>query len=226
MLYLYVVAPFAAFRTFSTGSYRPTAWFITHSAAYGLLLNIAGIEMRYNDGKSPMTLIKKELPIVKIALGALEMPQQQTIYQQLHNYPVGSTNKEKLERTKYNKNNIAPVRRAFLSSLNAYICMKDNYELEQSILEGLLGNSPRTYGLPFLGDNNFLPDKFEAVDVLQPAIWFVKLNPKSMDINDRLERLTTMIDRANMANTSSDIFSPTKIPSIDIPEEAWVEIKY
>jgi CRISPR-associated protein Cas5t len=42
-------APFAAFRTFTAGSYRPTAEFITPSAAYGLLLNVAGIEMREYD---------------------------------------------------------------------------------------------------------------------------------------------------------------------------------
>ncbi len=36
MFILYVQAPFAAFRTFRTGWYRPTATFLTPSAAYGL----------------------------------------------------------------------------------------------------------------------------------------------------------------------------------------------
>ena len=31
-------------RTFTAGWYRPTATFLTPSAAYGLLLNLAGIE--------------------------------------------------------------------------------------------------------------------------------------------------------------------------------------
>ena len=35
MLALYVEAPFAAFRTFTAGWYRPTAAFLTPSAAYG-----------------------------------------------------------------------------------------------------------------------------------------------------------------------------------------------
>ena len=44
MLVLYVEAPFAVFRTFSAGWYRPTATFLSPSAAYGLLLNLAGVE--------------------------------------------------------------------------------------------------------------------------------------------------------------------------------------
>lgn len=62
MLYLHVRAPFAAFRLFSAGSFRPTASFLTPSAAYGLLLNIMGLEMRGSEGKNGATLIAKGLP--------------------------------------------------------------------------------------------------------------------------------------------------------------------
>ena len=51
MIRLRVKAPFAAFRYFTAGSYRPTAPFVTPSAAYGLLLNLAGFDTRYDDGK-------------------------------------------------------------------------------------------------------------------------------------------------------------------------------
>ena len=71
MFCLLIESRFAAFRPFITGSFRPTTPFITPSAAYGLLLNLAGIEMREDDGKSAMTLIKKSgLPEMDIALGA------------------------------------------------------------------------------------------------------------------------------------------------------------
>jgi CRISPR-associated protein Cas5t len=93
MLVLRLDAPFGVFRTFTAGSFRPTASFVTPSAAYGLLLNIAGIEMRHDDGKSVATLIRpKGLPAVDIALGARgELPRQQSMFQQLHNYPVGNS---------------------------------------------------------------------------------------------------------------------------------------
>ena len=45
---------------------------MTYSAAYGLLLNLAGLEMRAPDnGKSTMTLIADELPALELALGLL-----------------------------------------------------------------------------------------------------------------------------------------------------------
>ncbi|MCI5223847.1 MAG: CRISPR-associated protein Cas5, partial [Candidatus Electrothrix sp. AR4] len=97
MLILRLDARFGVFRTFSAGSFRPTASFITPSAAYGLLLNIAGIDMRHDDGKSVATLIRPQgLPAVDIALGARgELPRQQSMLQQLHNYPVGAAGKER-----------------------------------------------------------------------------------------------------------------------------------
>ncbi len=78
MFALYVEAPFAVFRTFAAGWYRPTGAFLTPSAAYGLLLNVAGIESRLREGeaghdvKTPATLTKTGLPTVELAIGAPE----------------------------------------------------------------------------------------------------------------------------------------------------------
>src|SRR3954447_3676048 len=105
MLCLYVQAPFAACRTFTAGWYRPTATFLTPSAAYGLILNVAGIESRLREedaehgGRAPATLMQVGLPQVNLALGVPVVryrcgrestvppeeryPVVQTIYQQL-----------------------------------------------------------------------------------------------------------------------------------------------
>ena len=100
MMYLYVQAPFAACRTFTAGWYRPTATFLTPSAAYGLILNVAGIESRLREedaghgGKVPASLMRPGLPAVRLAVGAAAAdggdpyPRVHTVYQQLHNYPV------------------------------------------------------------------------------------------------------------------------------------------
>src|SRR4051812_22770774 len=98
MLCLYLEAPFAACRTFTAGWYRPTATFLTPSAAYGLLLNIAGIESRLreedsaHDGRIPASLTRGGLPSVRLALGLPvregepeRFPTVGTVYQQLHN---------------------------------------------------------------------------------------------------------------------------------------------
>jgi CRISPR-associated protein Cas5t len=152
MLRLYIQAPFAAFRTFAAGWYRPTAGFVTPSAAYGLALNLAGIETRRDDGLSAMTLTRFILPPARIALGADPEnprgphPAVQTLYQQLHNYPVGTSGKERKDDAKGNKYNITPVRREFLTDLRAYICL-DFFEepaIEDRIRRVLSGESPES----------------------------------------------------------------------------------
>lgn len=226
MICLYVQAPFAVFRTFTAGSFRPTAGFITPSAAYGLLLNIAGIESRFDDEKSPMTLMKKDLPHAKIALGALSFPQVQSLYQQAHNYPVGNTGAGHAPAAKGSKYNITPVRREFLSDIRAYICLEDNSELVERIRGGLHGvHDSFRYGLPFLGDNNFLIDILREEVDRRPAHWYEKTSESdAQGPRPRTTRLTITIDRQNMANTSSALFFPCPEPQVAIPENAWVSV--
>src|SRR5260370_25467876 len=135
--------------------------FPTPSAAYGLVLNLAGVETRFDDGKSPMTLMRRDLPSLEMALGAVRIPEVHSIYQQLHNYPVGASGKERAESCKGAKYNIQPVRREFLSGIDAYVCCRGNVQLEGAARLGLTGKPSgelRPYGITFLGDNNFLLD--------------------------------------------------------------------
>lgn len=226
MLCLYLEAPFAAFRTFTAGSFRPTAEFITPSAAYGLLLNLAGIDMREDDGCHPMTLIRSGLPKFRLALGARAFPLLHSLYQQLHNYPVGISAKARADATKGAKYNIVPVRRAFLSGLKAYICADGSPETEEQVREGLRGLRSCAYGLPFLGDNNFLIDRLEPVDHPQEAFWFRPVPPGGGGLREHVTRLTVRIDRADMARTTSALFAPEQQPSAEIPADAWVEVGY
>jgi CRISPR-associated protein Cas5t len=228
MFCLYLQAPFGVARTFTAGSFRPTAEFISYSATYGLLLNVAGIEMRHDDGESVMTLIKPNLPKFRLALGARSFPLQHSIYQQLHNYPVGSeTGKQYEPGAKGSKYNITPTRRAFLSDIRAYIALDADGEFESQVLAGLKGESPRTYGLPFLGDNSFLLDKLAKVEQPEPAYWYVPVLPHAAGgLRERVTRLSVTIDRADMSRTTSQLFAPTKEPVAEIPAQAWVHVRY
>ena len=242
MLCLYIQAPFAVFRTFTAGSLRPTAPFITPSAAYGLAMNLAGIEMRCDDDKAPMTLIRPGLPRVDIAVGALRQPEQQVLFQQLHNYRVGETEKipdkanpsnkvtvkeEGMRRCKATKYNITPARRTVLSDLRAYVAIRGNDVLERQIRAGLAGDGPPRYGLPFLGDNNFLADRIEEVTSTEPANWYVPLQADDdSGLSTSVARLTITIDRKDMARTRSALFRPIPKASAEIPAEAWVAVDY
>lgn len=229
---LRVQAPFAAFRTCTAGSYRPTSPFIPPSTAYGLLLNLAGIESRWDDGKSPMTLMCSNLPQCRLAIGMLRLPEMHTLYQQLHNYPVGSSGKEHAADCKGAKYNIQPVRREFLSGFDAVICMQDNDQLRDAVRQGLrLGadfrpaGRPR-YGLPFVGDNSYLVDRlYEETGEPAAAYWYQQLrdDPDSGPVCGRT-RLTVWIDRMDMSKTRNAVFAPTQVATSEPPAEAWLGV--
>jgi CRISPR-associated protein Cas5t len=231
MILLRLQAPFAAFRTFTAGWYRPTAGFLTPSAAYGLALNLAGEETRRDDEISAMTVTRFGLPPAKVAIGAdpdHPLPTIQAIFQQLHNYPVGASGKERKEDTKGNKYNITPVRREFLSGLHALVALDffNHRTIEDQIREGLAGEAPRSgarYGLPFLGDNAFLLDKIEILDEPVPARWYYRLDAEVGVVPDST-RLTSWIDRQDMSKTRSALYAPAAEASEEIPEAAWTII--
>jgi CRISPR-associated protein Cas5t len=149
----------------------------------------------------------------------------QTIYQQLHNYPVGTSGQERAESAKGNKYNITPVRREFLSGLRALVCLDGNPELEDRVQQGLRGqlNSSR-YGVPFLGDNQFLLDRLEQVVPPRSAHWFERLVEDTGPPRPRTARLTIRIDRADLSRTVSVLYAPTESPSMEIPENAWTNL--
>lgn len=243
MLWLFVEAPFAACRTFTAGWYRPTATFLTPSAAYGLVLNFAGINSRLlegaegHDGKTPASLTAKGLPGMKLAIGAAAVdrrgipiafehafPRVQSVYQQLHTYPVNKKNAAvPIETTKGNKNNITPVRREFLSDLRAVIGVDADDVTLNRIQRGLNGEFPR-YGVPFLGDNNFLLDRADVSNEPRAAYWFTPVTEAGMGPQPRTARLTVQIDRADLSRTTSQLFAPCQTAEATPPVAAWTTI--
>lgn len=252
MLRIYVEAPFAAFRTFTAGWYRPTATFLTPSAAYGLLLNVAGIETRLREGedghhgKVPASLMRLGLPAARIAVGVPTFkvrrgkpqppgageelfPRVQSMFQQLHNYPVGASGKERAESTKGSKYNITPVRREFLTDLRAVIAVESDAATEECIRGGLGAEPPSPegrprYGVPFLGDNAFLLDRLEVLSEPGLVRWYERLTPESeTGIRERTTRLTVLIDRADLSRTTSALFAPGE-PRSEPSDHAWTAI--
>lgn len=233
MLILKVIAPFAACRPMSAGWYRPSAPMLTPSAAYGLLLNIAAVEVRLteedpsHDDKVPSSITRSDVPIVRLAIGVpdnTEFPDVQTVYQQLHNYPVGKDAGIPQALSKSTKNNITPVRREFLSDLTAVVAIDGNPELEQRICCGMRGdfNSQR-YGLPFVGDNQFLIDRLEILDDIPIARWYLPIDDDSdTGPHPRTARLTTWICRTDMSQTKSALFAPMDDSTQQIPAEAFI----
>jgi len=221
-MWLRVRAPFAAFRGFQAGVYRATSPVMPHSTAYGLILNLAGVETRGPmDGVT--TEIRYGLPRLRIAVGAISTPELSTIYQQLHSYPVGASGKELSARTHGAKFWITPVRRELLVGYDGMIGVQSEdgglLELARKGLRGEL-DSPR-YGLPFAGDNNLLIDRIDFLDEPLPVHWYARIQPDDPP-RKRSCRLTVGINRTDNSRTTSLLCAPLAESQRRPPETAWV----
>ena len=221
-LWLRVQAPFAAFRGFQAGVFRASAPVMPPSTAYGLVLNLAGIEMR-DTLQSVTTLIRRDLPKMQIAIGLCSPPERASIYQQLHSYPVGASGKELKEKTHGAKFWITPVRREFLTEYDGIIGLQaDDETLFEQIKKGLRGElEVNRYGLPFLGDNNFLIDRLEViVEPPEKTRWYTRMLPDDPPRKGSY-RLTVGIDRADNSRTTSLLYAPMEAGQSLPPETAW-----
>ncbi|MBD2093404.1 type I-MYXAN CRISPR-associated protein Cas5/Cmx5/DevS [Microcoleus sp. FACHB-1515] len=221
-LWLRIRAPFAAFRGFQAGVYRSTSPVMPPSTAFGLLLNLAGIEMRDRTNRQT-TLIRSDLPCLKLAIGTVPNAESEvcTLYQQLHSYPVGASGKELAARTHGAKYWITPVRRELLVGLDMVLGVQADEMLIEQIKKGLRGELDQNrYGLPFAGDNNFLFDRIDILDEPLPVFWYGR-----MQADDRPRRgsyrLTVGIDRADNSRTLSFLYAPLEESMVEPPLEAW-----
>lgn len=220
--WLKIRAPFAAFRGFQAGVYRSTAPVIPPSAAYGLILNLAGIEMRdYSNAKT--TEIRKDLPSMQLAIGIINSPEKSSMYQQLHSYPVGNSGKELAPLTKGAKFWITPVRREMLIDYEGVIGVQtDDKTLRGKIEKGLRGEpGTNRYGLPFAGDNNFLFDRIEIIgEPPENVIWYVRHQPNDKQVKGSC-RLYVGINRTDNSKTTGFVFVPKENLNLPLPDAAW-----
>ena len=144
------------------------------------------------------------------------------------NYLVGSSGNERAKTTFGNKYNITPVRRELLVDLRAVVVIDGNPDLEAAIRRGLSGQGdPNRYGLPFVEDNAFLPDRIDVLPDAPPAFWFEALAADDVELRPRTARLTTWIDRADLSRTRSALYAlyaPAETASPVVPAAAWTAI--
>ena len=217
--WLRAVAPFAAFRWMQAGVWRATSPVIPPSAAWGLVLNLAGIETRDTSSKGPTTLIRHDAPAFEIAVASLSEPERGSLYQQIHSYPVGNASKHLAEGTRGAKYHIAPVRRELLVGFDALIGVRaSDDQLVERVRKGLNGElDEKRYGLPFAGENNFLFDRIELLQEPIEACWYTRTKKAQRGTC----RLNIGIDREDSSRTTSGIFAPLEKPTREIPEDAW-----
>ncbi len=218
-LFLRLDAPFSAYRWLQAGVFRGTFPVIPPSAAWGLALNLAGIETR-GALDEVVTPIRDDAPSLEIAVGVIREGQRSTLYQQLHSYPVGNSGKELKPRAKGAKYWIAPAKRELLVDAIFAVGVRGPADIIERIPQGLSGAlaTPR-YGLPFAGDNQLLFSAITTSTTLT-ARWYTPVAP-GKPLPDSV-RLTTRIDRRDSSQTQSPLFAP--LADNACPAEAWTRI--
>jgi CRISPR-associated protein Cas5t len=221
-LWLQLKAPFAAFRPLQAGALRVTAPVMTFTAAWGLLLNLAGVETR-QDLNQATTGLCPDAPPLRIAIGLPGPdPGRGTLLQQLHAYPVGNTSKEFAPGCHGAKYHIAPVRRELLIDLDLVLGIEGAPELLSRIVRGLRGEGDwGRYGLPFAGDNNLIFDRMDLLSDPPGCRWYTTLDPKGPPVQGAT-RLHRTIDRTDSSRTETVLVAPFQTLTPIPPEEAWV----
>jgi CRISPR-associated protein Cas5t len=185
------------------------------------VLNLAAIETRAEGGQVT-TAVRSDAPPLRLVVGAVgESPGVATLYQQLHGYPVGSSGQQIAPRTHGAKFWIAPVRREVLVGLDCVLGVEASIELRDRVAAGLRGElNGERYGLPFAGDNNFLFDRIEILEVPPAARWSRPVDVKKGPARESC-RLTVAIDRGDSSKTTKVLFAPTELLPLP-PDDAWV----
>lgn len=221
-IFLVLDAPIAAWRWLQAGVYRGTFPVIPPSAAWGLVLNLAGVESR-GDLAEISTPIRTDAPSLEIAVGAVVAGQRSSLYQQLHGYPVGASGGSLRERAKGSKYWIAPARREVLVGQIAAVGARGPGWLIERVAAGLAGRlDVERYGLPFAGDNQFLFSRIDVQPTSPDARWYEPV----LDLTAAHEgttRLTTNIDRTEASKTEAPLFAPMPAAG-KCPSSAWVRI--
>jgi CRISPR-associated protein Cas5t len=220
-LWLELSAPFAAFRPLQSGAYRNSSRCLPPSTAYGLVLGLAGVDMR-DPRPAACTGIRTGLPKLRLALGQVRTPEVAVLFQQLHGYNHGPDGAGPRDRSGA-KRWISPVRRELLVGFRAVLGVEAEPGLIEAIRAALAGHpGPGRHGLPFAGDNNLLFDRIEASAAPAAAHWLTPLGPADPP-RPGSERLTVWIDRGDSARTRKLLMAPMADAHPEPPREAWLE---
>jgi len=209
MRFIHFKAPFGAFRPFKNVEFATTAEFITYSAAYGLLLGLAGREREQ----------KYEFEGARIALGCNRLPRVGRTFQQL------IQGKRELTHTG-GEFNLRPFWRELVCDLEGWIGL-DHTLLERLVEKGVEEAATLDYwGVPFMGDNNLFVEKIEVNERAQPCRWFCPFTGRRLPLGERLYYLSVWTDYQQNSRSASQLFalSPTR-DSLKADDDCWITIE-
>lgn len=208
MHFIYFKAPFGAFRPFRNVELATTTEFVTHSAAYGMLLGLAGVDRRE----------KRKYIGARIAIGCKRLPRVGRSFQQL-------IRDERALSNDGGQLTLRPFWREVLFDLEGYIGL-EHPALEELVVKGINEPSELDYwGLPFMGDNNFFLERVAAFEhMLEPCRWFSLYQNQKLARGEHLRYLSVWTDYETNTRSRGLLFALTG-EETSPPPEAWVSIE-
>jgi CRISPR-associated protein Cas5t len=237
-------APFFSYREFNTGDYSYSLPVIPHSAAYGLVLNLAGIEIKGDKIESMCGSFKckrnTNTPNLGIAVGFVSFDGISCLIHQYHKYTQSYSclspyeweeNQDGTfsvkENTKGVKSSISNLKKDYQGRKWSIGIVKREYLTNYHGVIGVRGDKfliekikhgiDECFGsIPFAGDRNLM---FSKISINNPeANW---LSTKKIQNCKSLE-LSTKIDRVNSHRTVREIFYIDDKKSNKPSEFSWV----
>lgn len=216
-LILHIKAPCGVSRQLSTENHRGTYPILSHTTLYGLLCNLAGVEMREYDSIVGNMVIKDNLPTLGIRIGYVKIPMQSRLFEHTLKLMKNAELKNGLGETRrVCRQFIKPKRSDYLVDLDFYVevlCDIDLINRMKRYLSGInvdpiKGTDTTRYGLPFIGSNSCTIQSIDVVDVYPDQLFWVN----RMSVSTQKEHLLGVsmpvwIDRRNPNNTKYQQFS-------------------
>lgn len=204
------------------GGFRETSPVPTPSALYGLVLNLAGYEMR--DGGT--------LPQLELASGLRVTQGPAHSFSPAQESPRQFARRGSSEGLPRRQSLLTHAARSeFLLGLRGVCLVRGDEELQEWLLEALeeptqeLESGQQRYGLPFLGDNNFFLEELAPLPEREESVqWLVDAKVVEPDDGERSLALTTWVDREETTGTRFQRFVCRPGRLREPLEEAWVSV--
>ena len=217
-LILHIKAPLGVSRQLSTESHRGTYPVLSHTTLYGLLCNLAGVEMRVYDPNFKNMAIRTDLPKIGIRVGYVSLPMHSRLFEHtLKKMKNGDKKSEIGDVGKACRQFIKPKRTDYLTKLDLYVEVSARSELIDRIrryitgvnVDTILGTDKVRYGLPFIGTNNCTVQSIDIVDTFPDGelYWLNHMTKTTQKTHEFAVSMPVWIDRQHVNNTKVGYFS-------------------
>ena len=214
---LHVKAPMGTSRHYNINKYRATHPVLSLSTLYGMLSNLAGINMRKWDDTCRNNIIRDDLPDMNISIGYAKLPIVSTLYEHTLKMMENDNYKKKLgdKLVKQCRQSIEPKRTDYLIGLDFWVTVEADAEIIRrirnyainGIVDPMMNDTCNRYGVLFIGSSNCMVNYIAEDPIPDELFWMVPMTQATRKKHVIGASLPVWIDRKTPENTRYGNFS-------------------